>query len=89
MQSAYSKFNKLYRHYERELDKLYIKRENPGIFSKLKPKNPKLYITGKTNQVQKTGEPLDHIEHRMRIFNRENTPCVPELIIPSFPTRKD
>ena len=49
MNSAYSKFNKLYRHYEKELDKLYIKRENPGVYSKLKPKKPKLYITAKTN----------------------------------------
>lgn len=87
--SELTKFNKLQKHYERELDKLYIKRENPGVFAKLKVKNPKLHITSKGNKIQKSGEPADHIEHKMRVFNRENTPCVPDLIIPSFPSRKD
>jgi len=64
------------------LDKIYIKRENPGVFSKIKKKNPKIYITTKTNTVKKTGEVMDAVEHRMRVYNKEHTPCAPSLILP-------
>lgn len=29
------------------------------------------------------------IEHKMRILNHENTPCVPSITIPNFPLKKD
>jgi hypothetical protein len=79
---VYKDFEKMQRHYEHELDKVYIKRENPGVFSKIKKKNPKIYITSKTNSVKKTGEASDTVEHRMRIYNKEHTPCVPTLMLP-------
>jgi hypothetical protein len=32
---------------------------------------------------------MDPDEHRLRVFNRENVPVMPELIIPSFTIKKD
>lgn len=32
---------------------------------------------------------MDPEEHRLRVFNRENVPVMPELIIPSFTIKKD
>jgi hypothetical protein len=32
---------------------------------------------------------MDPEEHRLRVFNRENVPIMPDLIIPSFTIKKD
>lgn len=54
---------------------------------KLKKKPPILNITSK-NKITKNGK-MDPEEHRLRVFNRENVPVMPELIIPSFTIKKD
>lgn len=32
---------------------------------------------------------MDIEEHKLRVYNRENVPTMPELIIPSFMIKKD
>lgn len=55
----------------------------------MKKKTPRLNITSK-NKVSKGGSGrIDPEEHKLRIFNRENVPCIPELIVPTFPVKKD
>ena len=32
---------------------------------------------------------MDPEEHKLRVFNRDNVPTMPDLIIPSFTIKKD
>ena len=32
---------------------------------------------------------MDPEEHKLRIYNRENVPIVPDLILPTFQVKKD
>lgn len=32
---------------------------------------------------------MDREEHKLRVYNRENVPTIPELIIPTFMIKKD
>jgi hypothetical protein len=55
----------------------------------LKKKTPRLNITSK-NKITKGGNVrMDPEEHKLRIYNRENVPIVPDLILPSFQVKKD
>lgn len=57
-------------------------------FQKLKKKPPIINITSK-NKITKGNGKMDPEEHKLRVFNRENVPMMPELIIPSFTIKKD
>lgn len=55
----------------------------------MKKKTPRLNITSK-NKISKGGSKrMDPEEHKLRIYNRENVPIVPDLILPSFQVKKD
>ena len=50
----------------------------------MKKKTPRLNITSK-NKITKGGHiRMDPEEHKLRIYNRENVPIVPDLILPTF-----
>ncbi|CAD8188952.1 unnamed protein product [Paramecium pentaurelia] len=70
--------------YDHTLQRMYEKRQNP----KLKKKPPILNITSK-NKVSKGNGRMDPEEHKLRVYNRENVPTMPDLIIPSFTIKKD
>ncbi|CAD8198740.1 unnamed protein product [Paramecium pentaurelia] len=74
--------------YDHTLQRMYEKRQNPALFAKLKKKPPILNITTR-NKITKGNGKLDPEEHRLRVYNRENVPIMPELIIPSFTIKKD
>ncbi|CAD8116675.1 unnamed protein product [Paramecium sonneborni] len=74
--------------YDHTLQRMYEKRQNPTLFAKLKKKPPILNITTK-NKITKGFGRMDPEEHRLRVYNRENVPIMPELIIPSFTIKKD
>ena len=55
----------------------------------MKKKTPRLNITSK-NKITKGGYVrMDPEEHKLRIYNRENVPIVPDLILPTFQVKKD
>lgn len=71
---------------------MYEKRQNPALFAvyiidnlyqKLRRKTPILNITTK-NKILKGNGRMDPEEHKLRVYNRENVPIIPELVIPSF-----
>ncbi|CAD8057153.1 unnamed protein product [Paramecium primaurelia] len=74
--------------YDNMIERLYAKRQNPAMFAKLKKKPPVLNITSK-NKIQSGSGRMDIEEHKLRIYNRENVPTMPELIIPTFMIKKD
>ncbi|CAD8208260.1 unnamed protein product [Paramecium octaurelia] len=74
--------------YDHTLQRMYEKRQNPTLFAKLKKKPPILNITAR-NKITKGYGKLDPQEHLLRVYNRENVPVMPELIIPSFTIKKD
>ncbi|KAM3135997.1 hypothetical protein pb186bvf_011802 [Paramecium bursaria] len=75
--------------YHLQYTKLIDKRHNPGLYAKLKKKTPRLNITSK-NKITKGGNVrMDPEEHKLRIYNRENVPIVPDLILPTFQVKKD
>ncbi|CAD8090817.1 unnamed protein product [Paramecium sonneborni] len=74
--------------YDHTLQRMYEKRQNPLLFAKFKKKPPILNITSK-NKITKGNGKLDPEEHKLRVFNRENVPTMPDLIIPSFTIKKD
>lgn len=53
------------------------------LYQKLRRKTPILNITTKNKIVKGNGR-IDPEEHKLRIYNRENVPIIPELVIPSF-----
>ena len=55
----------------------------------VKRKIPKLYITAKTNGMLKNQYCLDDVEHNMRIYNHEHLPIKPDVLVPTFQTKKD
>lgn len=52
-------------------------------------KAPKLYITQKTNALNKYGKPLNDEEHRFRVITKEVTPQEIYPTIPNFAVVKD
>ncbi|CAD8063292.1 unnamed protein product [Paramecium sonneborni] len=74
--------------YDNMIERLYQKRQNPAMFAKLKKKPPVLNITSK-NKIQSGSGRMDIEEHKLRVYNRENVPTMPELIIPTFMIKKD
>ncbi|CAD8109189.1 unnamed protein product [Paramecium sonneborni] len=84
-QEAVKKREKIYDH---TLQRMYEKRQNPAFFAKLQKKPPLLNITAR-NKITKGHGRIDPEEHRLRVYNRENVPIMPELIIPSFTIKKD
>ncbi|CAK56918.1 unnamed protein product (macronuclear) [Paramecium tetraurelia] len=74
--------------YDHTLQRMYEKRQNPVLFAKFKKKPPILNITSK-NKITKGNGRMDPEEHKLRVFNRENVPTIPDLIIPSFTVKKD
>lgn len=54
----------------------------------MKKKTPALNITSK-NKISIGSGRIDPEEHKLRIYNRENVPTMPELMIPSFMIKKD
>ncbi|CAD8170184.1 unnamed protein product [Paramecium octaurelia] len=74
--------------YDHTLQRMYEKRQNPVLFAKFKKKPPILNITSK-NKISKGNGRMDPEEHKLRVYNRENVPTMPDLIIPSFTIKKD
>ncbi|CAD8152493.1 unnamed protein product [Paramecium pentaurelia] len=74
--------------YDNMIERLYAKKQNPALFAKLQKKPPALNITSK-NKIQSGSGRIDMEEHKLRIYNRENVPTIPELIIPTFMIKKD
>ncbi|CAD8070592.1 unnamed protein product [Paramecium sonneborni] len=74
--------------YDHTLQRIYEKRQNPLLFAKFKKKPPILNITSKNKIIKGNGR-MDPEEHKLRVFNRENVPTMPDLIIPSFTIKKD
>lgn len=54
----------------------------------MKKKTPALNITSK-NKISLGSGRIDPEEHKLRVYNRENVPTMPELMIPSFMIKKD
>ncbi|CAD8155421.1 unnamed protein product [Paramecium octaurelia] len=74
--------------YNNMIERFFAKRQNPAMFAKLKKKPPALNITSK-NKIQSGNGRMDIEEHKLRVYNRENVPTMPELIIPTFLIKKD
>ncbi|CAK75451.1 unnamed protein product (macronuclear) [Paramecium tetraurelia] len=74
--------------YDNMIERYFAKRQNPAMFAKLKKKPPALNITSK-NKIQSGNGRMDIEEHKLRVYNRENVPTMPELIIPTFMIKKD
>eukprot|EP00825_Cyclidium_porcatum_P045301 TRINITY_DN6853_c0_g2_i1.p1 TRINITY_DN6853_c0_g2~~TRINITY_DN6853_c0_g2_i1.p1 ORF type:complete len:318 (+),score=77.89 TRINITY_DN6853_c0_g2_i1:352-1305(+) len=81
-------YEKSYKIYQNEISKLFLERE---IFPKKprKKKNPKLQITTKNNSLDRVYAVDNQIEHKMRVYNHEHIPSKPQVLIPTFSTRRD
>jgi hypothetical protein len=79
---------KLERFYENSLKKKFERRE---VFphKACRRKTPKLYITQKTNALNKHGKPLSEEEHKFRVMTKETTPQEIYPVIPNFAVVKD
>ena len=79
---------KLERFYQNSLKKKFERRE-AFPHKACRRKTPKLYITQKTNALNKNGKPSSEEQHKFRIMSKQTTPQEIYPVIPNFAVVKD